>query len=227
MPEIEVTADQHDRLRDLQRRLEAEMASPYATVRPDDAVAYLLDRYAADGEVVLDGVADASADAGDERGDDAPADPGASEAPNGGPTADGDETGDGSDATRTSASGSDLPSGPMSLLADHEDVWSEGSGEARYEVELPDGSVEEARTRGDVRALLFEHYRGAGTTGRTTPVSSPGCARGSGRPSAAEPRRSVRRRSRATRRRPTRRSRLHPRPSRHPRRTSVPSVAPT
>ena len=55
MPEIEVTADQRDRLRDLQRRLEAEMASQYATVRAGDAVAYLLDRYAAEGEVVLDG----------------------------------------------------------------------------------------------------------------------------------------------------------------------------
>lgn len=172
MPEIEVTADQRDRLRDLQRRLEAEMASPYATVRPDDAVAYLLDRYAAEGEVVLDGVVEASVDAGSENDatadtggeDDATAGPAASEASSDGAdeTADGgDETDEAPDAAAAtaSASGGDLPSGPMNLLADHQDVWREGSGEARYEVELPDGSVEEARTRGDVRALLFEHYR--------------------------------------------------------------------
>jgi hypothetical protein len=142
MPEIEVTADQRDRLHDLQRRLEAEMASPYATVRPGDAVAYLLDRYSDEGEVVLDGTDGATDDA-----------PGASEAETDAP-----ESVDDGETTGTASSG-DLPSGPMNLLADHEDVWREGSGEARYEVELPDGSVEEARTRGDVRALLFEHYR--------------------------------------------------------------------
>ncbi|MFB6168891.1 MAG: hypothetical protein ABEJ43_08600 [Haloferacaceae archaeon] len=154
MPEIELTADQRDRLRGLQRSLEDEMASAYATVRPGDAVAYLLDRYAAEGEVALND--DAGAGDGAETGgreasvagtetesDDAPAD--AEET-----------TGDGVETTSASDG---LPSGPMALLADHEDVWREGSGEARYEVELPDGSVEEARTRGDVRALLFEHYR--------------------------------------------------------------------
>jgi len=161
MPDIEVTADQRDRLRDLQRRLEEEMASSYATVRPGDAVAYLLDRYAAEGEVVLDDGAGASADVGDEAADDGT--PDASEPPTPDadePDADADgESGEtGSGGATTSASG-DLPSGPMNLLADHEGVWHEGGGEARYEVELPDGSVAEARTRGDVRALLFEHYR--------------------------------------------------------------------
>jgi hypothetical protein len=164
MPEIEVTADERDRLRDLQRRLEDEMASPYATVRPGDAVAYLLDRYAAEGEVVLDEGSGASG--GDASGREADADeadanttddaPGASA-----PTAPDATSADASEAggeSTASASGG-LPSGPMNLLADHEDVWREGSGEARYEVELPDGSVAEARTRGDVRALLFEHYR--------------------------------------------------------------------
>lgn len=135
------------------------MASPYATVRPDDAVAYLLDRYAAEGEVVLDDGTGASggtdATTGERDASEAVDAPEPSEeAVADEPTADGDESG----ATTTSASGG-LPSGPMNLLADHEDVWREGSGEARYEVELPDGSVEEARTRGDVRALLFEHYR--------------------------------------------------------------------
>ena len=153
MPEIEVTADQRDRLRDLQRRLEAEMASPYATVRPGDAVAYLLDRYATEGEVVLDGTENDDAEAGEAAADTTDDAPEASEAE----TDAGESANDG--GTAGTASSGDLPSGPMNLLADHEEVWGEGSGEARYEVELPDGSVEEARTRADVRALLFEHYR--------------------------------------------------------------------
>jgi hypothetical protein len=131
MPEIEVTEDQRDRLRDLQRRLEEAMPSPYAHVRPTDAVAYLLDRHAETDGVDLDG-----------------ADEGSTE----------DASGGDEHATESESSG-DLPSGPMSLLADHDEVWREGSGDARYEVDLPDGSTAEARTRGDVRALLFEHYR--------------------------------------------------------------------
>lgn len=46
----------------------------------------------------------------------------------------------------------------MSLLDTHADKWREGDGDARYEVDLPDGSVETARTKDDVRALLFKNY---------------------------------------------------------------------
>ena len=46
----------------------------------------------------------------------------------------------------------------MSLLDTHEDKWREADGDARYEVELPDGDVETARTKDDVRALLFRNY---------------------------------------------------------------------
>ncbi len=46
----------------------------------------------------------------------------------------------------------------LSLLEEHADKWHEGEGDARYEVELPDGSVETARTQDDVRALLFKNY---------------------------------------------------------------------
>ncbi|MFC5133989.1 MULTISPECIES: hypothetical protein [Haloferacaceae] len=46
----------------------------------------------------------------------------------------------------------------MSLLDTHDDKWREGDGDARYEVELPDGDVETARTKDDVRALLFRNY---------------------------------------------------------------------
>ncbi|ELZ47156.1 hypothetical protein C464_09502 [Halorubrum coriense DSM 10284] len=46
----------------------------------------------------------------------------------------------------------------MSLLDTHGDKWREADGDARYEVDLPDGSVETARTKDDVRALLFRNY---------------------------------------------------------------------
>ncbi|WP_434522283.1 hypothetical protein [Halorubrum sp. AS12] len=46
----------------------------------------------------------------------------------------------------------------MSLLDTHGDKWREADGDARYEVDLPDGSVETARTKDDVRALLFKNY---------------------------------------------------------------------
>lgn len=46
----------------------------------------------------------------------------------------------------------------LSLLEEHADKWHEGEGDARYEVELPDGSVETARTQDDVRALLYKNY---------------------------------------------------------------------
>lgn len=46
----------------------------------------------------------------------------------------------------------------MSLLDTHGDKWREADGDARYEVDLPDGDVETARTKDDVRALLFKNY---------------------------------------------------------------------
>lgn len=48
----------------------------------------------------------------------------------------------------------------MNLLRTHDDKWEEApSGEARYAVTLPDGSVETVQTKDDVRALLFKNYR--------------------------------------------------------------------
>jgi hypothetical protein len=46
----------------------------------------------------------------------------------------------------------------LSLLETHSDKWSSADGDARYEVELPDGTTESARTKDDVRAALFKHY---------------------------------------------------------------------
>ena len=47
----------------------------------------------------------------------------------------------------------------MNLLETHDDKWREGDGEARYEIDLPDGSTETVQTRDDVRAVLFKNYR--------------------------------------------------------------------
>ena len=66
------------------------------------------------------------------------------------------------------AGGSSFPAGSggndrlqamMNLLDTHGDKWREGDGEARYEVDLPDGSTETVQTRDDVRAVLFKNYR--------------------------------------------------------------------
>lgn len=44
------------------------------------------------------------------------------------------------------------------LLDEHDGKWTESDGETPYEVTLPDGSTEPARTKDDVRQLLFRHY---------------------------------------------------------------------
>lgn len=46
----------------------------------------------------------------------------------------------------------------LSLLETHQEKWREADGDARYEVDLPDGGVAQARTKDDVRATLFKHY---------------------------------------------------------------------
>jgi len=67
---------------------------------------------------------------------------------------------DGTDEETDGADGSDSSqlNAMMSLLDTHDDKWREGDGDVRYEVDLPDGSVETARTKDDVRALLFRNY---------------------------------------------------------------------
>lgn len=54
--------------------------------------------------------------------------------------------------------GGDLLSTANQLLDEHDDKWREGEGDAPYEVDLPDRSTESARTKDDVRQLLFRHY---------------------------------------------------------------------
>jgi hypothetical protein len=162
MPSIEITADQRDRLRAVQEELSADVVGKYGHVRPCDAVEYLLDRHAEatpeDGDGDAAGTADADpAENGADGNGDGPADDPAENGADG--NGDVDEDGD----ARADAAGSVTGGGPldgmMNLLDEHEDRWREGGGDARYEVDLPDGSVEPARTKDDVRALLFRHYR--------------------------------------------------------------------
>jgi hypothetical protein len=67
------------------------------------------------------------------------------------------DTADEADADAADA-GASRVNAMMSLLDTHDDKWREADGDARYEVELPDGDVETARTKDDVRALLFKNY---------------------------------------------------------------------
>lgn len=62
------------------------------------------------------------------------------------------------DSDDSPGSGASQLDAMMSLLDTHDDKWREGDGDVRYVVDLPDGSVEPARTKDDVRALLFRNY---------------------------------------------------------------------
>ena len=90
-------------------------------------------------------------DAGSSTSEDGP------DGPRGAP-ADGDASDSDATDAETPDAGSSQLNAMMSLLDTHDDKWRDGDGDARYEVELPDGRVETARTKDDVRALLFRHY---------------------------------------------------------------------
>lgn len=179
MPEIDVSEDQLAYLEDLRATLETEV--PYGHVRHRDALQYLIDRR--EDEVDAD-LRDALADGDEATATETPAEEETepatdSAADSSGPDA---ETGGDSGAdtptetateaatetaststptpTPTSASGDDRLQAMMSLLDTHDEHWRESAAEdARYEVTLPDGRVEHARTKDDVRSLLFKHYR--------------------------------------------------------------------
>ena len=156
MPELSITESQKERFDALREELAAEHAGPYASVQPQDVVDYLLDlaESAEEPDRRVDGPA--GDDGGDAPGetavggsdeesaadDEATADDGGSPLPD--PAADGDLDGG--------------PGGLLNLLERHDDKWREADGDERYEVELENGSVETARTKDDVKAILFEHY---------------------------------------------------------------------
>ncbi|AUV82178.1 hypothetical protein C2R22_11400 [Salinigranum rubrum] len=168
MPDISVTDDQRERLDRVRAHLAEDVA--YGHVRPRDALEYLLDRFEAESDTDVSVELPASETASsDDDGSDQNADA-EFQVRNGGPptsveaTDDGDADDETADATAT-PSGDDSEgdarlSSVMSLLDDNDDVWREASGgEEKYEVDLPDGGTERARTKDDVRAVLFKHYR--------------------------------------------------------------------
>ncbi len=132
-------------------------------------------------ETEADSDAEDEADAGDEAasdeagdGTDAGAETGSDEPESDGTDAGAETESDGTDAgaetesddtggsTSTSEAASDGPGAVLSaanqLLTDHEDKWREGGSDSPYEVDLPDGTTEQVRTKDDVRGLLFKHY---------------------------------------------------------------------
>ncbi|WP_425498788.1 hypothetical protein [Haloplanus salilacus] len=149
MPEIEITPEQEDRLRALQEDIAQDVVGKYGHVRPCDAVEYLLDRYEEDED------ADAAATADAETPDDS--------SPTGesnGATANAVDEDDDANRTVDDEGGDDaMLNEMMSLLDTHDDKWGESSGDERYAVELPDDTTEHVRTKDDVKALLFKHYR--------------------------------------------------------------------
>lgn len=71
------------------------------------------------------------------------------------------DTGNGSTAgdSTGSAGGPDaVLSAANQLLKEHGDKWREGEGQEPYEVDMPDGSAKQVRTKDDVKQLLFKHY---------------------------------------------------------------------
>jgi len=150
MPTIEVTDEQRDRLDALREELAEEFVGRYGTVRPRDAVEYLLDQHG-NGDVRTEGV-DPEADGETEESTDEGSD-GETSADSGG-----DEDGGGGDDP-VADSGEDRLSAMMRLLDDHEGKWRETDSEdGNYEVDLPNGEVTVVRTKDDVRAALFKHY---------------------------------------------------------------------
>lgn len=61
--------------------------------------------------------------------------------------------------TESGEEGDGLLSMPNRLLQEHEGKWQDSdSSDEPYVVELPDGTTEMARTKDDVRRLLFQYY---------------------------------------------------------------------
>jgi hypothetical protein len=87
----------------------------------------------------------------------------AEEATDGTPDDDTDMGADANPADETSEQSSAQDAGGLlasanRLLDEHDEKWTESDGDTPYEVTLPDGSTKPARTKDDVRQLLFRHY---------------------------------------------------------------------
>jgi hypothetical protein len=62
------------------------------------------------------------------------------------------------EAGDTTAAAGNPVSAANRLLREHDDKWRESAGDTPYEVDLPDSTTASARTKDDVRQLLFRHY---------------------------------------------------------------------
>jgi hypothetical protein len=162
MPEIEITPEQEERLRALQEEIASDVVGKYGHVRPRDAVEYLLDRYAegdgADAGAAARDDADGPGNGSPGREDGSAGMAGDEAATGGAPTDAGADEG-GSNGGNDDEADDAMLDEMMNLLDTHDDKWGESSGDERYAVDLPDGSSEQVRTKDDVKALLFEHYR--------------------------------------------------------------------
>ena len=171
MTTIEITDEQREYLEDLRERLEDEVVGPYGHVRPSDALQYLIDSHEGDLELGEGSNPASVGGTGDADGDDAADDANSDVADDAAASSDAD--GDDADAGDADSDDTASASGPtpspgggsggrlsamMQLLDTHDDKWRESDGDARYEVDLPDGSTEQAQTKDDVRALLFKNY---------------------------------------------------------------------
>jgi hypothetical protein len=171
MPTIDVSDEQQAFLRALRDELQNEVQ--YGSVREQDALQYLIDHFEGGGELDVDAdvEVDASAVADDENA--TSADGGAVATDAGGDadaTASAGDDDAGSDDSGSGSSGSgptpepegdgdDRLNAMMNLLDTHDDKWREASKEdARYEIDMPDGTTEYVQTKDDVRAHIFKNY---------------------------------------------------------------------
>jgi len=122
-----------------------------AAVDPDDES----DAAAGPDDVGADAVeVDDAGDATDDRTGGPPGDAGTGESPG-----DARETGHQSAGSAASNGGGSQLGAMMNLLETHDDKWRKAeSGDAPYEVDLPDGGTETARTKDDVKRVLFTNY---------------------------------------------------------------------
>ncbi|WP_435317982.1 hypothetical protein [Haloarchaeobius sp. TZWSO28] len=164
MPELTISPEQQEFLESVRSEIQAEVR--YGHVRPQDALQYLIDNYDGDDiDLEMEGAAasPAQTEEVDWSSDEAEADE-EQEAAEAVSAADEDEDATaeadgGSTTDSTPDSGEDRLNAMMNLMDTHEDKWREASKEdARYEVDMPDGTTEYVQTKDDVRAHLFKNY---------------------------------------------------------------------
>lgn len=157
MPDIEISSAQLEALEALQDALADQHVGAYGTVRPRDAIQYLLDYHEADGAGAVPEAADATSVIEVEPSDGADHEVGADAE-----TAEvvDDEAAESADDADDDADPDDRLEAMMNLMSEHEDKWeiSDSDEGGKYVVELPDGKSMHVRTKDDVRGLLFKHY---------------------------------------------------------------------